>query len=120
MSYADRRVRDAASPFDALGAFDMDADDVIASWKRTKGEPQASGEAADRAPTGSYLAAGTFPSAREADERAKLLASLGDVTILRDGDAFSVVIPAEERSLDAIARAAWQAGADDAFVVRAE
>jgi rare lipoprotein A len=119
MSYADRRVAAAATPFDALGSLDMNADDVVASWKRVNGETTIQQQ--DGAPPqSSYLAAGSFTNAEEATTRANLLSSLGAVRIVRDTDAYSVVMHAEGPALDALARAAWQAGATDAFVVRSE
>jgi hypothetical protein len=42
------------------------------------------------------------------------------VRIVRDADAWSVVMVAEGPALDALARAAWQSGATDAFVVRSD
>jgi rare lipoprotein A len=119
MSYADRRVAAAASPFEALGSLDMSADDVIASWKRVNGEPTVQ-QQYGAAPEGSYLAAGSFTNAEEARTRADLLSSVGEVRIVRDADAWSVVMVAEGPALDALARAAWQSGATDAFVVRSD
>ncbi|MEX0953716.1 MAG: septal ring lytic transglycosylase RlpA family protein [Rhizobiaceae bacterium] len=119
MSYADRRIAAAASPFDALGSLDMNADDIVASWKRVNGEPPVE-QQYGAPPQSSYLAAGSFTNAEDARIRANLLSSLGAVRIVRDTDAYSVVMHAEGPALDALARAAWQAGATDAFVVRSE
>ena len=119
MSYADRRVAAAASPFDALGSLDMSADDVIASWKRVNGEPTAQKQYG-ALPEGAYLAAGSFTNAEDARTRVNLLSSLGEVRIVRDTDAYSVVMHAEGPALDALVRAAWQTGATDAFAVRVE
>lgn len=117
MSYADRRVRQAASPFEAIGASDLSADDVVASWKRANGNATASYPTSDY-PSGSYLAAGTFLTAEDASVRARQLDFLGDIRIVRDSEAYSVVVRAEDHLLDALASKAWQAGATDAFVVR--
>lgn len=114
MSYADRRVKEASSPFDALGALDVNAEDIVAAWKRTKGELP------ENTPDGSYLAAGTFQNADDAELRAQRLASLGEVRIVHDGSAYSVVMPAAGRALDDLALGAWRAGVLDAFAVRAE
>ena len=119
MSYADRRVAAAASPFGAFGSVDMNADDIVASWKRVNGEPAVQ-QQYGAPPQSSYLAAGSFTNAEDARTRANLLSSLGTVRIVRDSDAYSVVMQAEGSALDTLARAAWQAGATDAFVVRSE
>lgn len=119
MSYADRRVRQAsaaAEPFDAMG---LDAQAVVSSWKHGNGE---SADATTDAwqPASDYLAAGTFITAEAARTRADLLAQLGTVKIVRDGESYLVVVQAESRALDDLARQAWNAGAADAFVVRIE
>lgn len=112
LSYADRRVRDAATPFDSITATKLSADDVLASWKRNVPQNQA--------PGGSYLMAGSFGSVRAARDRADMLAGLGTPEILRDGDTFTVVMVTDDGALDHLAQQAWQAGASDAFIVRAD
>lgn len=112
LSYADRRVRDAATPFDSITATNLSADDVLASWKRSAQQSQA--------PDGSYLMAGSFGSMRAARDRADMLARLGTPEILRDGDSFTVVMVTDDGALDRLAQQAWQAGVSDAFIVRAD
>ena len=111
LSYADRRVKEAASPFDHVAPAVMKADDVLASWKRN-----TTGSAL----SGSYLMAGSFGTERDARQRADMLSAVGSAEVVRDGDAFIVVMAAEENALDHLARRAWDAGVTDAFIVRGE
>ena len=119
MSYADRRVREASSPFDGIVSGGLTASDVVAAWKRGAGDDAGRSVAATM-PAGDYLALGTFASLREAAAHAGMIAALGDVRVVRDADAYSVVAFAGDASLDVLARRAWQAGVSDAFVVRSE
>jgi rare lipoprotein A len=113
MSYADRRVKTAASAF---AAFDgAEAEDIAASWKRENpGAPVA-----DQ----SYIAAGTFADKAEAERIADVLAKSGRVSVDRSEDAegvwYSVEVRSDgKRSLDDILEAAWMNGASDAITVR--
>lgn len=116
LSYADRRVKEAPSPFDSVASVNMSADEIVASWKRAGDRAIAQ----SNGPNGSYLIAGSFGSIRSARDRAEMLAGLGTPEILRDGDTFTVVITAKKTALDRLAQRAWDAGADDAFIVRGE
>ena len=113
MSYADGRVKAAASAF---AAFDgAEAEDIAASWKRENpGAPVA-----DR----SYVAAGTFADKAEAERIAEVLARSGRVSVDKSEDAegvwYSVEVRSDgKRSLDDILEAAWMNGASDAITVR--
>ena len=115
MSYADQRVKQAASPFDALGVDGLPPQAVIASWDRLSG----AGEAAETA----YVLAGTFASKAEAQKVAATLDGAGLIDIERSRDErgtwYSVEIREDERhSLDDILQAAWDAGVTDALAVR--
>ena len=104
-------MKEAASPFDHVAPAVMKADDVLASWKRNT---------AGAALSGSYLMAGSFGTERDARQRADMLSAVGSTKVVRDGDAFIVVMAAEENALDHLARRAWDAGVTDAFIVRDE
>lgn len=115
MSYADNRVKLAASPFEALGATSLMADAVVASWKRQNPDDAAGDE--------SYVLAGTFADEAEAERVGSALKGAGRVEIERSEDAsgtwYSVSVRSDgQHSLDDILQAAWDNGAPDALAVR--
>lgn len=111
LSYADRRVRRAADAFDAVLRPGLDAE-TLASW----------GAERMQAP-GSYINLGVWSSRAAADRLEDALSAYGEVRIeetLQAGRrvyALSLV-PAPGGDLDRALRAAWAAGAADAFAVR--
>ena len=116
MSYADGRVKGAASAFAALDQ-SLSQDRIIASWKAQSGT--AAGEVRDAA----YVAAGTFGSQGEAGRLMEALSGFGRVSLEKselDGrDWYTVNLYADGRtSLDGLLEAAWQNGAPDAMTVR--
>jgi rare lipoprotein A len=115
MSYADGRVKQAASPFDALGANALTADDIVASWKRQNPDEVAGEE--------SYVAVGTFADKAKAEHVATALKGVGRIGIERSVDSagtwYSVTVRSDgEHSIDDILQAAWDNGAPDALAVR--
>jgi rare lipoprotein A len=113
MSYADSRVKQAATPFDALDNGGL-SDDEVAAWKRQN--PGAGGGRDD------YVAAGTFSDKAEAERVAAALHGTGRVSIERSeeptGTWYSVEVRSDGRPLDDILQAAWDSGATDALAVR--
>lgn len=115
MSYADNRVKLAASPFDALEGNSLTADAVVASWKRQNPDEAAGDE--------SYVLAGTFADQAEAERVASALKGAGRIEIDQSEDPagtwYSVSVYSDGRhSLDDILQAAWDNGAPDALAVR--
>ena len=101
MSYADQRVKRAASPFHVLG---LEKSEVVSR-------------------AGPYVLAGTFGSRDDARLVEAALETVGDVDIAVSEDALGTWYSVEVRSdgraaLDQILRAAWDAGMRDAFEVR--
>jgi rare lipoprotein A len=114
MSYADSRVKQAATPFEALDKAGL-SEDQVAAWKR-----QNLSAAIGR---DEYVAAGTFADKAEADRIAAALDGAGRISIERSEDStgtwYSVEIRSDgSRSLDEIMQAAWDNGAPDALAVR--
>jgi peptidoglycan lytic transglycosylase len=115
MSYADGRVKQAASPFDALGANALTADNIVASWKRQNPDEVSGDE--------SYVAVGTFADKDKAEHVATALKGVGRIGIDRSEDStgtwYSVIVRSDgEHSIDDILEAAWDNGAPDALAVR--
>lgn len=116
MSYADGRVKGAASAFAALDG-GLSSDRIIASWKAQSGA--VAGEGRDAA----YVAAGTFETREKADRLMEALSAFGRASLERselDGrEWYTVNLYADGRnSLDSLLEAAWRNGAPDAMTVR--
>jgi rare lipoprotein A len=112
MSYADSRVKQAATPFDALDGGGLNGDQV-AAWKRQNLD----------AGRDDYVAAGTFADKAEAERIAAALHGVGSVNVERSeeptGTWYSVEVRSDGRqSIDDILQAAWDSGATDALAVR--
>jgi rare lipoprotein A len=115
MSYADRRVKQAASPLDAIDAMAPKDEDVATSWKRQHPDGVVEEE--------NYVAAGTFADQAEAEGVAAALKGVGRISIERSeettGTWYSVEVRSDgQHSLDDILEAAWVSGAPDALAVR--
>ncbi|MDW6022965.1 septal ring lytic transglycosylase RlpA family protein [Mesorhizobium sp. BAC0120] len=115
MSYADGRVKRAASPFDAMGASALTPDSVVASLKRQNSD-EAAGEE-------NYVAVGTFADKAKAEQIATALKGAGRIGIERSEDStgtwYSVTVRSDgKHSIDDILQAAWDNGAPDALAVR--
>lgn len=118
LSYADERIERAAGAFATLASAKMTPADVTASWKRLNAST-----AADVAPTGDYVAAGSFDNAADAMRVAEQLRPFGKVEVQQaelDGKTWhSVNLYSDGHAgLDAMLQAAWTHGAPDALVVR--
>ncbi|WP_287370094.1 septal ring lytic transglycosylase RlpA family protein, partial [Mesorhizobium sp.] len=114
LSYADERVQRASNVFAALDGAGMSPAEILRSWKRQT-PPAASAT--------SYIAAGSFEDAAEAQRVAARLSSFGKTEIERSEfegkDWYSVnLYPDGHGSLDEMLQAAWSHGAPDALVVR--
>ncbi|RWF77297.1 MAG: septal ring lytic transglycosylase RlpA family protein [Mesorhizobium sp.] len=114
LSYADERVQRASNVFAALDGAGMSPAEILRSWKRQT-PPAASAT--------SYIAAGSFEDAAEAQRVAARLSSFGKSEIERSEfegkDWYSVnLYPDGHGSLDEMLQAAWSHGAPDALVVR--
>ncbi|QIA23655.1 septal ring lytic transglycosylase RlpA family protein [Mesorhizobium sp. AA22] len=114
LSYADERVQRASNVFAALDGAGMSPAEILRSWKRQT-PPAASAT--------SYIAAGSFEEAAEAQRVAARLSSFCKTEIERSEfegkDWYSVnLYPDGHGSLDEMLQAAWSHGAPDALVVR--
>jgi rare lipoprotein A len=114
MSYADGRVKQAASPFDALETSALTADSIAAFWKRQNPD-EAAGEE-------SYVAVGTFADKTKAERIASALKGVGRIGIEQSEDStgtwYSVTVRSDaQHSIDDILQAAWDNGAPDALAV---
>jgi len=114
LGYADKRVRTAAAAFSKI-VDDQDhaltPDLIKASWERST-----------YANTGNTIFVGTFMSSAQAAEVAGNLGGIGDVSIEREQGANSAVYTVSlngiaGNNLNSALRAAWDAGALDAFIV---
>ncbi len=114
LGYADKRVRTAAAAFSKI-VDDQDhaltPDLIKASWERST-----------YANTGNTIFVGTFMSSAQAAEVAGNLGGIGDVLIEREQGANSAVYTVSlngiaGNNLNSALRAAWDAGALDAFIV---
>ncbi len=117
MSYADDRVKQAASPFAALESTALTSDAVVASWKRQNPDEATAETDTD------YVLAGTFTDEAEASGLAAALKGIGRIDVERSQDAAGISYSVElrsdgRRSLDDILQAAWDSGAPDALAVR--
>ncbi|MCT8989581.1 septal ring lytic transglycosylase RlpA family protein [Chelativorans sp. SCAU2101] len=117
LSYADRRVSRAASAFDAVLDSQLDSRAVIDWWERRNGAQTPDEIAAP------YINLGTWASRAEAERLTRALAELGrpvlKETVGPGGKVYvASLLPDGEADLDAMLRAAWAAGALDAFAVR--
>ncbi|WP_051011644.1 septal ring lytic transglycosylase RlpA family protein [Nitratireductor pacificus] len=116
LSYADRRIWNASTPFDAVLQPELTANAVAEWWN---GRAMA-GEEAGQA----YLNAGSWTSRTEAEAQAERLKGVGRVALqsaVEPGGQtyFTVsVMPDGRMDLDRMLETAWAAGAQDAFVVR--
>lgn len=115
MSYADDRVKQAASPFAALDSAALTSDAVVASWKRQNPDEAAGGT--------DYVLAGTFADETAANDLVVAMKGVGRIDVEQSQDAtgtwYSVEVRSDGRhSLDDILQAAWDSGAPDALAVR--
>ncbi|MDZ5697713.1 septal ring lytic transglycosylase RlpA family protein [Chelativorans sp. M5D2P16] len=117
LSYADHRVQAASRAFDALLEPELDSQALTDWWARDhKG---GDGEAKEHP----VINLGTFSSQQGAEDIARAMSGYGAVTVERTaGQADWVyalsLAPREGADLDMALRAAWTAGAKDAFAVR--
>ena len=119
LSYADRRVEQAAQAVDAFAYSDARAEALVAALNRRYAV------AGGQAPAAGYVAVGTYARRAEAEAMAsRLVSRLGDagraeIETDGQGSAFALSIhPASGSSLDDALQAAWAAGAADAMPVR--
>lgn len=116
MSYADDRVRSAATAFAALDN-GMTSADIAQSWKRLN--PNGGVGAVSQ----SYVAVGTFESEAEARRLARTLSNIGRIAIenseIDGAQLYTVNLYGNGRaSIDEMLEAAWSNGASDAMTVR--
>ncbi|MCO4316583.1 septal ring lytic transglycosylase RlpA family protein [Phyllobacterium sp. 21LDTY02-6] len=119
-SYADERIAAANSASAALeAAIDPAIDPAVesATWKRLARLSNLP------APEGEYVDLGLFEDRAEALRLSKLLQGLGNVSLseVASPQGMRTALVARARDAagnDALLRAAWNAGAEDAFVVR--
>jgi rare lipoprotein A len=116
LSYADDRVRSAATAFAALEG-GMSSADIAQSWKRLN--PGIGPDTLSQ----SYVAVGTFDAKAEAERLSRALSTVGKATIekteIDGGLLYTVNLYGNGRaSLDAMLEAAWSNGASDAMTVR--
>ncbi|RUM96180.1 septal ring lytic transglycosylase RlpA family protein [Pseudaminobacter arsenicus] len=116
MSYADDRVRSAATAFAALDN-GMTSADIAQSWKRLN--PNGGVDAVSQP----YVAVGTFESEAEAKRHARTLSNIGRTAIetseIDSARLYTVNLYGNGRaSIDEMLEAAWSNGASDAMTVR--
>ncbi|WP_367714730.1 septal ring lytic transglycosylase RlpA family protein [Nitratireductor sp. GISD-1A_MAKvit] len=118
LSYADQRVRAAADVFDTvLQNGDLQPHD-ISSWWQNRNSPRG------MPASGPYVSIGTFDDEQSARAHAEALAPVGKALIEVATDSsgalrYSVtLLPETPDRIDDALRAAWAAGAQDAFIVR--
>ncbi len=117
LSYADRRVEQAAQAVNAFAHSDARADELVAALNRRYSAAAETGQAS----AAGYVSVGTFARRAEAEAMADRLSAAGRAEIEADGEgrAFTLNIrPANGGSLDGALQAAWAAGATDAMPVR--
>ncbi len=109
-AYADERINvayGAASPFSALK---LNEEQIKASWKR---QNPSSSESIDE-----YVLLGSFSKTMAAELSAKLDGA-GRLIAEEDGNQVTIRLESDGRApLDALLQLSWNAGAQDAFVVR--
>jgi rare lipoprotein A len=115
LSYADSRISAATAALDAFADPAEPRNEIVAAWQRDSRE-RAQARWAD----GVHVALGTFASLEEAEAMARAMQERGEVEIVpaSGGMASVLVVPDGRADIDAILRAAWQAGAADAMTVR--
>ena len=117
LSYADQRVSRAASAFDTVLDSQLDSRAIADWWERRSGARTPDEIAAP------YINLGTWDSRAVAERLTRALAELGR-PVLREtvgpgGKVFvASLVPDGATDLDEMLRAAWAAGALDAFAVR--
>ncbi|WP_159585806.1 septal ring lytic transglycosylase RlpA family protein [Chelativorans xinjiangense] len=114
LSYADQRVQAASQAFDAILEPEFDGEALAAWWGRKQGNrPQET----------AVVNLGTWASRREAEGVVDALSEHGRIRAEeaeREGATFYALslVPGGDADLNEVLRAAWAAGAVDAFTVR--
>lgn len=119
LSYADRRVVAAASVFEQVLDPRLDQDTIRRWWKARTSEPAEEKLAAD------YIHLGTWDARDQAEKTLRQLTGLGEFHVQQTsgpgGTLYSASLALNGNAdLDDLLRAAWSAGAYDAFAVRGE
>ncbi|MCT7375398.1 septal ring lytic transglycosylase RlpA family protein [Chelativorans salis] len=114
LSYADQRVQAASQAFDAILRPELDGEALAAWWARKQ---------EDRPQEAAVVNLGTWASRREAESVIDALSTHGQIRIEEaemQGDTFYALslVPGGDADLNEVLRAAWAAGAVDAFTVR--
>ncbi|WP_163272703.1 septal ring lytic transglycosylase RlpA family protein [Chelativorans alearense] len=114
LSYADQRVQAASQAFDAILEPELDGEALAAWWARKEG---------DRPQETAVVNLGTWASRREAEGVVDALSEHGRIRVEeaeREGATFYALslVPGGDADLNEVLRAAWAAGAVDAFTVR--
>ena len=109
LSYAEQRINAASRIFDPVLNPGLGEDEIAGWWN---GQQTPKGE--------TFLNLGLWASLEEAQGIAKSLASYGEVSYEKaeDGQVALALTTASEATLNDALRAAWGAGATDAFIVR--
>lgn len=116
-AYAGNRIAQAN---EAVYSKVLMPDAASAEWRNAQAEKFLQ----NGAEQGEFVDLGTFTSKAEADRIASALGKLGTVsrsmTPQAQSDLYSLTAKSRNGNNDALLQAAWAAGAEDAFVVRAE
>ena len=117
LSYAENTRPSSPAAFAAFESSNLTPDSIVQSWTRMNAVPADSGAST------SYIAAGSFTVASEAEGLARTLAAYGKAEVEKsdvDGTVwYGVNLRTDGRnSLDELLQAAWDSGASDALTVR--
>src|SRR5690606_35955395 len=109
LSYAEQRINDASRIFDPVLNPGLGEDEIAGWWN---GQQTSQG--------GTFLNLGLWVSLEEAQGIAESLAGYGKVSYEKaeDGQVALALTTTSEATLNDALRAAWGAGATDAFIVR--
>ncbi len=117
LSYAENTRPSSPAAFAAFESSNLTPDSIVQSWTRMNVGPK------DSQTSRSYIAAGSFTVAQEAQQLADRLAKFGVTEVEKseiDGMTWYGVNlrPDGRKSLDELLQAAWDSGARDALTVR--
>lgn len=117
LSYADQRVRNASQAFDTILNPKFDGQALAAWWEASNGQQ------VDGSIDGPFVNLGVWSSRQEMEGVIRALSAYGRINIEQtQGQGAQLyalsLLPRGDADLDQALRAAWAAGAVDAFVVR--
>lgn len=113
LSYADQRVSAAVSSFDQVLKKNIDQNALKAWWSRNGTDPLDH--------KGMTISLGVFMDDEKITALFQTLSGFGTIKVENAGAAGTrslTLIPRDEKQIDRALQAAWNAGANDAFIIR--